>query len=175
MTRALYCKRFFGGGFWGKDHNLWRYSLKMLTSAVGIVVIDYSLSCCSKPKTVFIHLWSSRTFWPSIDNDMFKAQKGSKEIIKIVHVTKTIVKHWHKRINCWIKLLFLFHLCTKSILIALRLNHWFELCPYNLSGPWTCQFHCCQNALGFHQKYLPLCSEDEQRSYGIGINDMMGG
>ncbi len=26
----------------------------------------------------------------------------------------------------------------------------------------------CQKALGFHQKYLNLCSEDEQRSYGFG-------
>ncbi len=28
-----------------------------------------------------------------------------------------------------------------------------------------------QKALGFHQKYLNLCYEDEQRSYGFGIND----
>ncbi len=26
-----------------------------------------------------------------------------------------------------------------------------------------------QKALGFHQKYLDLCSEDEQRSYGFGM------
>ncbi len=26
----------------------------------------------------------------------------------------------------------------------------------------------CQKALGFHQKYLHLFSEDEQRSYGFG-------
>ncbi len=25
-----------------------------------------------------------------------------------------------------------------------------------------------QKALGFHQKYLNLCSEDEQRSFGFG-------
>ncbi len=25
-----------------------------------------------------------------------------------------------------------------------------------------------QKALGFHQKYLNLCSEDERRSYGFG-------
>ncbi len=25
-----------------------------------------------------------------------------------------------------------------------------------------------QKALGFHQKYLYLCSEDERRSYGFG-------
>ncbi len=26
-----------------------------------------------------------------------------------------------------------------------------------------------QKALGFHQKYLNLCSGDEQRSYGFGM------
>ncbi len=26
-----------------------------------------------------------------------------------------------------------------------------------------------QKALGFHQKYLNLCCEDEQRSYGFGM------
>ncbi len=25
-----------------------------------------------------------------------------------------------------------------------------------------------QRALGFHQKYINLCSEDEQRSHGLG-------
>uniref|UniRef100_A0A671LXY4 Inter-alpha-trypsin inhibitor heavy chain H3-like n=1 Tax=Sinocyclocheilus anshuiensis TaxID=1608454 RepID=A0A671LXY4_9TELE len=30
-----------------------------------------------------------------------------------------------------------------------------------------------QKALGFHQKYLSLCSEDEQKSYGFYINSMV--
>ncbi len=39
-----------------------------------------------------------------------------------------------------------------------------------LSGPWTSQLHCClcRKALGFHQKYLNLCSEYERRSYRFG-------
>ncbi len=38
-------------------------------------------------------LWKSRDYWPCIDSnaaDTFKAQKGSKEIIKIVNVTSVI-------------------------------------------------------------------------------------
>ncbi len=28
-----------------------------------------------------------------------------------------------------------------------------------------------QKALGFHQKYLDLCSEDEQKSYGLKLHE----
>ncbi len=65
-------------------------------------------------------------------------------------LVKTRRKMTRKRGNCWIKSLFLFSLHTK----------------------------CIQNALGFHQKYLHFCSEDEQRSYRFGttwgwvINDI---
>ncbi len=51
------------------------------------------------------------------------------------------------------------------------------------SGPWSCKDPCCLweglRALRFKQKYLNLCSEDEQRSYGFGttsglvINDII--
>ncbi len=37
--------------------------------------------------------WNPRAFWPSIDSnatDTFKAQKGSKDIGKIVHVTSVV-------------------------------------------------------------------------------------
>ncbi len=37
--------------------------------------------------------WNPRAFWPCIDGnatDTFKAQNGSKDIIKIVHVTSVI-------------------------------------------------------------------------------------
>ncbi len=41
-------------------------------------------------KTLRYFWWNPRDFWPWIDNkatDTFKAQKGGKDIIKIVHVT----------------------------------------------------------------------------------------
>ncbi len=43
------------------------------------------------------------------------------------------------------------------------------LCPYCVSGPWTCPLLSMegQRALRFNQKYLNLCSEDEWRSYGF--------
>ncbi len=54
----------------------------------------------SSSKHKLRYFWlNPRAFWPSIDSnatDMFKAQKGSKDIVKIVHVTK-IVKNWHGR------------------------------------------------------------------------------
>ncbi len=66
-------------------------------------------------------LWNPRAFWPCIDSnatEMFKAQKGSKDIVKIVHVL------WYSR-ECASKTdteekksLFLFSLRTKSILVA---------------------------------------------------------
>ncbi len=45
------------------------------------------------------------------------------------------------------------------------------LCPYCVSGPWTCPLLSMegQRALGSNQKYLNLCSEDERRSYGFGV------
>ncbi len=49
----------------------------------------------------------------------------------------------------------------------------FYRCPYYISGPGniTVPFLSMegQRALGFHQKYLNLCSEDERRSYGFGM------
>ncbi len=78
---------------------------------------------------------------PPIDSNVtttFKAQKGSKDIVKIVNVTsvyrtpppalaaphvswyslKRVAKTDTEGKNCWIKSLFLFSLCTKSILVA---------------------------------------------------------
>ncbi len=82
----------------------------------------YSPSCRSKPirpsflfRTQRYFWWNSRAFWPCIVSnatDTFKAQKGSKDIIKIAHVTKTDTGE-----NCWIKF-FLFSLSTKSILVT---------------------------------------------------------
>jgi len=61
------------------------------------IVINYSPSCCSKairPSFIFVtlryFLLNPRDFWPCIDSNAittFKAQKGSKHIVKIVHVT----------------------------------------------------------------------------------------
>ncbi len=87
---------------------------------------------------------------------------------------------WHqwKRINGWIKSLFLF-CCTHKYshsFITSRLNHWCHMDYFNdvlttflnLECGCCITSYACQNALGFYQKYLNLCSEDEQRSYGFG-------
>ncbi len=43
---------------------------------------------------------------------------------------------------------------------------------YFVSGPWSCRDPYClwegHKAVGIHQKYLNLCSEDERRSYRFG-------
>ncbi len=48
----------------------------------------------------------------------------------------------------------------------------FYRCPYCVSGPGKISVVLLsmegQKALGFNQKYLNLCSEDEQRSCGFG-------
>ncbi len=62
-------------------------------------------------------------------------------------------KHWHKAIGA-------------------DTFYWFYRCPYYVSEPGNISVALLpmqgQRALGFHQKYLNLCSKDEQRSYGFG-------
>ncbi len=54
-------------------------------------VINYTPSCRSKPENKLRYFWwNPRTFWSSIDSNAtttFKAQKGSKDIVKMWH-------HW---------------------------------------------------------------------------------
>ncbi len=137
-------------------------------------VINYSPSCCSKPirppfifrtqNRVFLNL---RAFWRCIDTNTsttFKAQKGSKDIIKIVHV---------KKLMNYLIVQFLFSLDTKSILVALynygrtvtRTVLMMCLLPFwALNVSVTLPSMQGQKTLRFHKKYLNLCSEDEQRS-----------
>ncbi len=81
--------------------------------------------------------------------------------------------------NCWIKLLFLFSLCTNIILVASQNWSWatyitWTVLPTSLLRFWALIVIISllsmegQRALRFHQKYLHLCSEDERRSYGFG-------
>ncbi len=60
-------------------------------------------------------------------------------------------------------------------LIILRLNHWYHMNyfgPYYLSGPWTCQLHCCQwgvRKLSSFIKNILICvSKMNKGSYGFG-------
>ncbi len=92
----------------------------------------------------------------------------------------TRVKDWEGEVVL-LKLLFLFSLREKNpysrSFIKLRLNHWNvtwtiltmslqPFCALNMSvALLSIQ---SQKALGFHQKYLNLCSEDEWRSDGFG-------
>ncbi len=76
--------------------------------------------------TTIYFWWNPRAFWPCIDSnatDKFKTQKGSKDIVKIIHVTSVV-----------------------NVVVALLSMQ-------------------SQKALGFHQKYLNLCSEDELRPW----------
>ncbi len=59
--------------------------------------------------------------------------------------------------------LFLFSLRTKIILVAS------QNCPCYISGNMSVVLLSTegQRALGFHLKYLNLCSEDKRRSHGI--------
>ncbi len=123
--------------------------------------------------------WNTRAFWPCIDSntiEMFKAQKGSKNIVKIIHASwysrecasktdteeKKIVQWSHY--FCFIcaqKAYLLLHNITVEPLMSL-LRFW----ALNLSV--ALSFMQGHKALGFHQKYLNLCSEDERTSYGFG-------
>ncbi len=70
----------------------------------------------------------------------FMAQKVSKDIVKIVHVTSVFFIHFMK---------------LREYFLALNVVD----VLLSMEG---------QRALGFHQKYVNLCSEDERRSYGFG-------
>ncbi len=76
--------------------------------------------------------------------------------------------------KCWIKL-FLFSLCTRSVLTA----SWNNRChmngftdPYYVSGSGNISVVLLSvkgpRTLRFHPKYLILCLEDERRSYRLG-------
>ncbi len=45
----------------------------------------------------------------------------------IQRIFSKMALRWRRGENCWIKSLFLFSLHTKSILITLRLNHWWQM------------------------------------------------
>ncbi len=107
--------------------------------------------------------WNTRAFWPCIDSntiEMFKAQKGSKDIVKIIHASwysrecasktdteeKEIVQ-W-SRYFCFIcaqKAYLLLHNITVEPLMSL-LRFW----ALNLSV--ALPFMQGHKALGFHQK-----------------------
>ncbi len=74
--------------------------------------------------------------------------------------------------------LFFAHKRYSRSVIKLRLNHWCHMdCFTDVLATFLSVGNISvallstqgQRALGFHQKYLNLCSEDEQRSYGFGI------
>jgi len=73
-------------------------------------------------------------------------------------VNKNTTVHCQSRnVNCWIKSLFLFCFCAQKVFSSLHNIKVEPLLPM-----------CGSDTLGFHQKYLNLCSEDERRSYGCG-------
>ncbi len=89
------------------------------------------------------------------------------------------------RRNCWIKMYFA-HKKYSHTFIKLRLNYWCYMDYFiNVFITFLGLEHvssvavCRVRKLWFHQKYLNLCSEDEQRSYGFGttwgsvINDII--
>ncbi len=77
--------------------------------------------------------------------------------------------------NCWINCYFCFLCATKysRSFIKLKLSHWCHMDFFSnvlttLLGLGKFWFPCCLCRVRFHQKYLNLCSEDEQRSYWFG-------
>ncbi len=77
----------------------------------------------------------------------------------------------------WMRTRILFaHKKYSRSFIILRLNHWCQwtILTMSLLPFWALKMIVAllsmegQKALGFHQKYLNLCSEDERRSYGFG-------
>ncbi len=77
--------------------------------------------------------------------------------------------------NCWINSLFLFSLHTKCIRLASQNLNWAnDVIRMSLLRFWTWEHNSCvavykrDRALRFHQKYLNVCSEGEQRSYRFG-------
>ncbi len=88
-----------------------------------------------------------RAFWPCIDRKgttTFKAQRGSKDIIKIVHVSFVVQLKFHEAMriffvykenkNNFIQQFLLFRVFVAEPLMSHGL---FYRCPYYLSGPWT--------------------------------------
>ncbi len=82
--------------------------------------------------------------------------------------------------RCWIKSLYLFSLHKKMILVAAGNYSWTPDVTWTVLMIFFATFLDVgtlvvllsmkgQRALGLHQKYLNLCSEDEQRSYGFGM------
>ncbi len=74
---------------------------------------------------------------------------------------------------------FFAHIKYSRSFIKLRLNHWCHIrhqtiLTMSFLPVWALNVLVVllsiegQKAFGFHQKYLNLCSEDEQRSYGFG-------
>ncbi len=67
--------------------------------------------------------WNLRTFWPCIDSnatDKIKAQKGSKHIVKIVHVTSVVKLQFYEatKINKLLNKVIIFVIFIKNILIC---------------------------------------------------------
>ncbi len=120
-----------------------------------------------------------RYFWWN-PRALSKAQKGSKDIVKIVHVTSVVQPQFYTEENTLLKSLFVFSLCTKSFLVASSNYGWstdvtwtiltMSLLPFWALNMWVLLLSMeGQKAFGFHEKYLNLCSEDEWMSYGFGM------
>ncbi len=116
---------------------------------------------------------------------MFKAQKGAKDIIKIIHV-------WHQWFNLnSVKLLEYFLCAKKNNFIQQFFNSlhcqsstcvhdsgWTSDVTWTILSMYLVPFWALnlvvlllsvgQKALRLHQKYLNLCSEDERRFYRFG-------
>ncbi len=116
------------------------------------MTLSFMIFHSSLEKQIKIFWWNLRAFWPCTDSnttDTFKAQKGSKDIIKIVHVTSVVhqswysrkhVKDWHVREETIIVFVFFVLKKYSHSFIILRLNHWCHINNFNnvhLSGPWT--------------------------------------
>ncbi len=92
------------------------------------------------------HVLSNRT-------TTFKAQKGPSLIWWRMRCDTVVIEDWQGREE-------IEHLMSHGLMSL--------LCFWALNVSVALLSMQGQKALGFHQKYLNLCSEDEQRSYGFG-------
>ncbi len=143
------------------------YSLQKLKTSKGL---DELFS--SPEHKLRYYLWNVRASLHCIDSNG-QHQWFNRNFMKLQ-------EYFLKRRNCWINVLFLFFFVQKKyfrIFIKLGLNHWCHMDYFN--GILTIfvgleHVSCIQKSLGFHQKYLNLCSEDELMSYMFRMTIVMG-
>ncbi len=133
------------------------YSLhKLLTLVILKELVHPKMTIFQTSKT-FVGTQIKILFMHSERSLTLHRQQGSLHVAKkkvVIFVFFTHKKYSHSFIKLWL---------NHRIILTISWLHFWALI---VSGPVRSMEG--QKALGFHQKYLNLCSEDEQTSYGFG-------